>query len=266
LARAVHPRRFNMSASGDNHTYCPLGCDPSLVSAFPHLSPPSVDECTEVIERYPTLLGVRSYSCYWEYVYQSLGSDAYMHRPLRWAILQFAPPQQTAEEGSGPLDPLCRMIEWPGRHLAANLLYAQDAAHKSYGRYLTTVPALLESCAKAQEQSNFVRPTGALKSPPRFRRPPTVPKCDVDVLRTLAHAPTNFRLGLSVVPNASRLTADCPMRPCFKAEINVTTPFEGYKYTVRIDSNSRLRVIHSLPRGKRPCLSSPMFASSDAKT
>jgi hypothetical protein len=255
LARAVHPRRFNRTAPASGHAFCPLGCDPSLEHAQPELSPPSVAECSEVLAAYPTILGVQPYSCYWEYVYQSLGPDAYMHRPLRWAILQFAPPpapQRFPFGSRAPPDGECRMVEWPGRYMAANILYAQDASKAISGRYLTSLAGLVSVCARGIETR---RGRGREAS----ERPPTVPRCDAAALRVgLVPSPYAFRLALTVQANASTLTAECPARPCFQAVVHATAPLgkgvAGYEYKVSIDSNSKLQVMHSKPAGDRPCL------------
>ena len=61
--------------------------------------------------RWPTLLG-----SYWEWVWGPVGTArpgvGYMHRPASFPLVQFAP-----AEGA----PLCRNLEFPGRHVAKPL-------------------------------------------------------------------------------------------------------------------------------------------------
>jgi hypothetical protein len=74
----------------------------------------------------PTLLGVDPWSCYWEWVWQSLGDEAYMHRPTHWGVVEFvrwAPPLPTfrahvaGEAEFTGVTPKCKNIEFPGRHV-----------------------------------------------------------------------------------------------------------------------------------------------------
>ena len=47
--------------------------------------------CNWHCQAFPTMLGTNTfYGCYWEWVWQNLGTNNYMHRPTTWGILQFA--------------------------------------------------------------------------------------------------------------------------------------------------------------------------------
>jgi hypothetical protein len=81
-----------------------------------------------------------------EFVWQPVGianpGVGYMHRPSSWGMLQFAP-----SHGA----PLCRNIEFPGRHLAMSLHIAQRnyaAVHKTFAR--TLAPLISEAYCSLQ--------------------------------------------------------------------------------------------------------------------
>eukprot|EP00658_Telonema_sp_P-2_P047685 TRINITY_DN36288_c0_g1_i2.p1 TRINITY_DN36288_c0_g1~~TRINITY_DN36288_c0_g1_i2.p1 ORF type:complete len:299 (-),score=39.37 TRINITY_DN36288_c0_g1_i2:174-1070(-) len=118
FARAEHPRAY--IAEGGREVLCPLNCSDGLERATPVLSNPSTLQCAAAAAGWPTLLGSDTfYGCYWEWVWQSLGSEAYMHRPQLWGMLQFVDPT-TSSRGA-----LCRNIEFPGRHVAESLFLAE---------------------------------------------------------------------------------------------------------------------------------------------
>jgi hypothetical protein len=77
------------------------------------------EECRVSLKpTWPTLLG----GTYWEWVWGAVGTAqpgvGYMHRPSSFPLVQFAP-----ESGA----PLCRNLEFPGRHVAKSLQLAQAA-------------------------------------------------------------------------------------------------------------------------------------------
>ena len=250
LARAAHPRHYVPSASfarigppqvADRNTrwdsgtassgavglapsstgiYCPLGCQGRNLSSWSaQLGPPSKAQCAEVRARWPTLLGVDPWNCYWEWVLADVGPNAYMHRPLYWATLQFA------ERGAGGEAPaICGQIEWPGRYLMRLVLVAQRALKARTGGYTTNTALLAQACEE-------------------------VDGCDAADLRYALATPAAFpELRVEVEPNATRLRPDCAARPCFRARVRVRVVVaepppasSSFEYVTRIDSNSKLQ-------------------------
>jgi len=90
---------------------CPKNCTAGLERAV-NVS----EDCRVPLKpAWPTLLG-----SYWEWVWGAVGTAqpgvGYMHRPSSFPLVQFAP------EGGAPL---CRNLEFPGRHVAKSLQLAQ---------------------------------------------------------------------------------------------------------------------------------------------
>ena len=116
FARAEHPRIYTLDQQKQQRQrqqqeelqqFCPFNCTASLAAASTNISTnPTPAQCAEVLKVYPTLLGVDPWSCYWEWVWQGLGDQAYMHRPTLWGQIQF-------EDQKGAA--VCKNIEHPGR-------------------------------------------------------------------------------------------------------------------------------------------------------
>ena len=221
ISRAEHPRAY---ASEEATSYCPFDCGPELAAATPQLSAPSSDECAAVLKEWPTLLGVDPWNCYWEWVWSDVGSNNYMHRPLYWAVLQFA------SDASSSASAVCKLVEWPGRYLARQVYVAQQAYSKAHAAFASDIQALLPACV--------------------------APGCDPHALRHALSNASPFEIDIAVTANASVLSALCPTRPCYLASVRVAAPLPTgvYRYNTSINSNSRLVTSHSLPPGKRPCL------------
>ena len=92
FARAEHPRKYT-NIKSETSIFCPFNC--STIEAEKYnvsLLNPDGEDCKYLQKRFPTLLGNDPvYGCYFEWVYQNLGQNAYMHRPLEWAFLEFVP-------------------------------------------------------------------------------------------------------------------------------------------------------------------------------
>ena len=225
LARAEHPRRYSQPSMNSSTVTCPLGCSPQLTSWRADLSSPTPDECKDAKAKWPTLLGIHPWNCYWEWVYANVGpQNNYMHRPLYWASLQFA----SRDDGLGVK--ACGPIEWPGRYLMRSVLIAQRDHKQRTKTYFTSEAELTAACKLAAG-------------------------CDVDdvayALRTKSTFPNGIQL--AVEANATKLRPDCTARPCFRASVVVRVPPSGsFEYTTRIDSNSKL--VTEWPSGQRPCL------------
>lgn len=176
LSRAEHPRKYTPPPHGPppaaDDVFCPLGCEQHNLSGWTaELVPPSKAECASVLRRWPTLLGTDPWDCYWEWALADVGANAYMHRPLYWATLQFAgpPPPSTARSarlsatqpqrsavtssssltsspeaheaneaneasethGAIAADVTCGQLEWPGRYLARLISMAQRELRRS---------------------------------------------------------------------------------------------------------------------------------------
>ena len=172
---------------------------------LPQLSAPSKAQCAEVKARWPTLLGVDPWSCYWEWVLADVGfENAYMHRPLYWATLQLA----RGEEST------CGQIEWPGRYIARLILIAQRGHKAMHGVFTNSSHALLGSCALVDGCKQH---------------------CG-DLTYALVDGAPIFLVSMEAKRNGSR--------SIFAATIEVTTPTSqsvpSFTYVVSIDSNSKL--------------------------
>ena len=90
--------------------------------------------CPIIQQQQPTLLGTDQWSCYWEWVWQSLGGLKYMHNPDRFGFLQFAGPGE---------EEVCGNVEWPARYVLAQVYQAEVAYVTSMGRYTSDVWSLI---------------------------------------------------------------------------------------------------------------------------
>ena len=251
---------------------CPFNCSSALLGATPDLAAPTTAQCAAAKAAWPTLLGTDIYSCYWEWVWQDLGAEAYMHRPHLWGMLQFVDGGGGSGGGGGrggsgggdgsggsggsggsSRQHKCRNIEHPGRHLAAQLHLAQRsyaAAHN--GSFATDPAALLAVCAADAAAK------GALG-------------CDAAALSLATARPDVFTLGPVVVTeNATALTRACTARPCYSATVGVAVPASSgrgaaaddvgdgaqHSYAVTINENHFVRVTHDAvkPGALVPCL------------
>ena len=69
----------------------------------------------EVIDIFPTLLGIDKWNNYWEWTWQSVGITKYMHYPEFWGYLRFIDNKNSK---------YCQNIEWPARYLIHSLWWA----------------------------------------------------------------------------------------------------------------------------------------------
>ena len=142
VSRAEHPRHLVHKQTGEVK-YCPLDCptdDP--VNWVMDSSPLNKSQCQTVLDKYPTLLGIYPWSCYWEWAVASVGPYAYMHRPRYWMTVQMVDPTDTSA-----ISRRCRDIEWPGRYLARTMFEAQQVIYLKTGRYTNSVQDLVQICA-----------------------------------------------------------------------------------------------------------------------
>ena len=142
-----------------------------------------------------------------------------MHRPHLWGLLQFVDKGSSRQE-------LCKSIEHPGRHLAAQAHLAQRAYMSKWGTYATSTAQLLRACA--------------------------MPVCDAAALRLVETRNDVFSLRTTVQQNATVLSRACTSRPCYNVSVTVSVP-EGHgihaaaavpTYTVSINENHLLSVHH----------------------
>lgn len=220
FARAEHPRRYTLSTE-NIITYCPFNCSQSLEEAAPELSNPNKTECGIVKAAWPTLLGVDPWSCYWEWVWQDLGGQAYMHRPTSWGMVQFS------DNGD---QTICRNIEFPGRHVALQIFNANLRYKHMHSTYASNANLLLD---------------------------PTVcylPSCSLKDLNFALVTSNIFTISIVVIPNATHLTSECTSRPCFTASIKVIVPSTSYIYITKINENQLITVDHVTGTHTAPCL------------
>ena len=146
-----------------------------------------------------------------------MGTEAYMHRPHLWGLLQFVDKDSSRQT-------LCKSIEHPGRYLAAQAHLAQRAYMAKSATYATTPAQLLRACTK--------------------------PDCDVDALRLVQTRDDVFSLRITVQQNATVLSRMCTARPCYNVSITVSVPqADGSNasigrrtYTASINENRLMRV------------------------
>jgi hypothetical protein len=150
-----------------------------------------------------------------------------MHRPSSWGLLQFAPP-----EGA----PLCRNIEFPGRHLAMSVHIAQRAHADAHNGSFATELATLIDDAYCNLQLT------------------TSDTCDIAALRYAAANPAIFQVTIVVEEMAPALSRECTARPCFTALVNVTVQEGGGAYTAKVNEDRWLRVEHGEQVKESPCL------------
>ncbi len=234
FARAEHPRRYNVSAArsgiagGDEHVMCPLDCPALLTAETPvSLTNPTPDECIAASREFPTILGTDPYfGCYWEWVWQPLGFEAYMHRPTRWSMVQFL------VAGASSRQTVCHNVEWPGRYVAKLLFEAQSAYAKAHGgtSYAADVDELLSGPAYCQ-----------------------LPACSVADLRQAIALSDIFQLSVTGA------RTNCTATPCYNAAVRVNVPAAAREvnsdyrgYTVTVDEVLLFAVQHD--DGTAPCL------------
>lgn len=199
----------------------------SNASNFPPL-------CSVIQRDQPTLLGTDQYSCYWEWVWQSVGGHKYMHNPDTFGFLQFA---------TDASEPLCGNIEWPARYVLAQVYQAEVAYTQSTGRYASSLPALLRGgyCTIG----NGCNATALRKVSTVYSR-----------IYNLEIAVDND--ATSCVRYATNTTsANYTGGPCFRATVDVRMPpWTGLRARVKGSiRESRLLNVRALGRaGRRECL------------
>lgn len=240
FARAEHPRQYLPNGNVNPHeahpaeatpaTICPLNCTSDLAGYSPVLTNPDAVTCQQCQDAWPTLLGANpSWGCYWEFVWQNLGSDAYMHRPTAWAMLQFANEPETA---------MCRNAEFPARHVVKQIHLAQRAYFTATGEFSDSAAAL---------------------AVPQYC---TMPACALTDLRTALGLTEIFAVSIIVSDNATQLTRECTARPCYTANVTMVMPRDPTNavraphastsgVTATINENRWLRVLRF---GAPPCL------------
>jgi hypothetical protein len=214
FARAEHPRQYLNRKTGAVQ-YCPFNCSESLSGYVPSLENPNATECAALQSRYQTLLGSNPvYGCYFEWVLQDLGVNAYMHRPQEWAILQF--------QDDGESEQPCRNIEFYGRH-AVKMIYTAQSSFKSI-------------------HETFANNTKVLMNEAYCK----LPACNLSDFLLVANRQDIFTgTSIAVINNASALSRQCTSRPCYTASVEVTVPrSDGYKYRVTINENMLIQVHH----------------------
>ena len=114
FARAEHPKKYTY-ADG-SYDICPMNCTAKAEHAVDVTDGYPTPPGGASLASWPTILG-----SYWEWVWGPVGDAnpgvGYMHRPSSFPQIQFA-------NASGA-EPLCRNIEFPGRHVAKSLHLAQ---------------------------------------------------------------------------------------------------------------------------------------------
>lgn len=218
FARAEHPRKYT-NVESKTSTFCPFNCTAIEAENYnASLLNPNGEDCKYLQKRFPTLLGSDpEYGCYFEWVYQNLGKNAYMHRPLEWAFLEFVPREY------GDVKP-CKNVEFIGRH-AIKLIHQAESLYfgKNNGTYTNDFSKLLQYCETPADCAD---------------------------MKVMASRKDVFPNGvrINVTKNISVLNPNCTSRPCFQAAIYVSAPVKSggsTDYIVTITSNLLVQIEHA---------------------
>lgn len=229
FARAEHPRVYDCSASGGPaEILCPLNCSAALAGCEVSLKNPDAAQCLRASKDFPTMLGTDIfYGCYWEWVWQGLGIQNYMHRPTQWGVLQFADSVSAKE---------CRDIMHPVRHIAQQLHLTLAQMKKLDGSYTTNV-------------ADLITPTYCNA---------TANGCDLPGLALARTLRGLYTMSITVTSDAPTLSRECTARPCYSAAVELIVPCDGcaqpWKVTASINENQYLRANAVPGAGPAPCL------------
>ena len=219
FARAEHPRKYTRMDQTNNKSilnekFCPLDCSKDLNLYEASLENPNGEECKHLQERFPTLLGTNPvYGCYFEWVYQALGRNNYMHRPAEWAMVEFSNDDES-----------CRNIEFVGRHAVKLIFLAEVEYKKQIGTYTSELEVLsdVRYCLDAQDCAD---------------------------IRTIMERQDLFSdVQINVIENVEILNQYCTSRPCFHAKVEVSVPVSSsdnekvHVYSATINENMNIKV------------------------
>ncbi len=237
LSRVGHPRKYTLPG-GEGFAWCPFyNCSEDVIgrAVSATLDSPGAEDCAALAAANPTILGSNPhYGCYWEWVLQDVGpTNAYMHRPLRFAFLQFVMDGGVEGAAAGAADinvnntndsnTTCGNIAFPARHVLLAVFNAQRNYRTSTGAYATTVGELLRN------ESQFCRE----------------PACAGADLGYALSRPDIFEFAeIRVVENATVLDVTCTARPCFTSRLRMTIPAAGGTFVVKasITQNQKFAV------------------------
>jgi hypothetical protein len=187
-------------------------------------------QCDAVQRRIPTLLGDMPWSCYWSWTWQQMGATRYLHYPDMWGVVEFQFAEGGGEAARGGAA-WCRDLEWPGRHVATTLFWAQYAHFQRHGNYSASATAL-------------ATPEYCSYDPPRE----ATSYCRLADLQRALSGPQAavFSVGIELDVQADRCVIyprrGAPGRAsggaCFTAVVNVTTPGpRPARYSARVQAD-----------------------------
>ena len=251
ISRVGHPRKFFIGNNdSDGFVWCPFfNCSDDIIkkSKRATLNNPGANDCAILAANDKTILGSDPhYGCYWEWVLQNVGStNAYMHRPMRFAYIQFMMQDRYDNVKSYRQD-VCGNIDFPTRHLLLTVFEAQRNYKAHTGSFATKVSDLLKN------NSIFCRE----------------PLCAATDLKYALTRPDIFQFqDIHAVKNATSLNEECSARPCFLARLTMIVPAGSgndgpttSKFVVEasITQNQRFEVEHQfegeLVDAVAPCL------------
>ena len=236
ISRVGHPRKYTLPGGG--FAWCPFfNCSQEVLRSATQatLQNPVAADCEVLAAEDKTILGSDPhYGCYWEWVLQDVGvTNAYMHRPMHFAFLQFM-------DDNHRISDACGNIDFPARHLLLTVFQAQRNYRKHTGSFATEVSHLVQNITEFCPE----------------------PACAGKNLSYAVANPDIFTFSeIKVVENATTLNAECSARPCFFASLEITVPHtdggSGGNFIVKasITQNMRFEVDHVLEDGGvAPCL------------
>jgi hypothetical protein len=225
FARAEHPRKYVHKTTNES-VFCPFDCTHVNEANYNvTLTNPTSEECEFVQKQYPTLLGHSPWNCYFEWVFQDVGDNNYMHRPSEWAFLEFIPSSENDSDNDDIIVnvEVCKNIEFVGRHVM-KLIHKAEKAYfdKNNNTYTEDFSKLLQYCGSVSECEDLQL---------------------INVRKDIF--PSNIRL--NVTENISKFTENCTNRPCFQAGLFVVAPLESggsSEYIITMTDNLLIQVKH----------------------
>lgn len=237
ISRVGHPRKYSLPRD-EGFAWCPFfNCSEEVLRTATKatLDNPGAADCAMLAAEDKTILGSNPhYGCYWEWVLQDVGAtNAYMHRPMQFAFLQFMHSDTNKSD-------LCGNIAFPARHLLLAVFQAQRNYKAQTGSFATKVSDLVQNVSQFCPE----------------------PACaGMDLAYAIAHPDIFAFPDIKVVKNATTLDAECSARPCFAAHVEMTVPQNnaggggGFVVKASITQNMRFEVDHVLgDGGVAPCL------------
>lgn len=238
FARAQHARKYSR---GSSDIWSPPRSPAEAAGGIPrNLTTANSTECSMLDQTSPTFLSKyfgSPWGCYWEFAWQGQ-LYPYMHRPFDWGVLEFA------DVDAKPQRP-CYNLNFPARHIAVQLFYAQQAwATKHNGSYTADASLLAsaEYCTYMNETAFYTRSLGADQS-----------TCLLSDLLIALGPQSNITINAYTQP-MSKYSKECAKSDCFTAHVSLDLGGASDMIShASIDQNMRVS-FPTTTSGRRRCL------------